>query len=159
MMPHLRGDGVAERKSRRRKQVIHPIDMLQVMWAMDHAMHARSKRMQRTLGITGPQRAVLRKLNEIGSIAHNALAHSVHLHPSTLTGILQRLEAAAFVTRERDEKDSRKRVITLTPGGRKLARRLPGSLEYIVAGVFSQSTLREIDCAMALLQRLTEALT
>jgi len=36
------------------------IDFLRLIWAVDHALQRRSKSMAATLGITGPQRLVIR---------------------------------------------------------------------------------------------------
>ncbi len=138
--------------------LVSPIQMLEIMWEMDHAIQARSKRMRRTIGVTGPQRIVLCKLDASGPLASHAIAQALHLHPSTLTGILQRLEARGFISRKRDTADSRRMLISLTPEGRKLARRVPGSIEQIVSDVFSQSTEQEIVHAAIVLRRMCAAL-
>jgi len=36
------------------------LEFLRVLWQVDHALQRRSKRMARELGLTGPQRLVLR---------------------------------------------------------------------------------------------------
>jgi DNA-binding MarR family transcriptional regulator len=132
--------------------------MLEIMWQMDHAMQARSKRMQKTLGVTGPQRVVLRKLDADGTTSAAELATALHLHPSTLTGILQRLDSGGYVTRKKDAADSRRVLISLTAEGKKLARRVPGSIEQIVADVFAESTPDEIRSAARLLRKISAAL-
>ena len=50
--------------------------------------------MESELGITGPQRLVLRVVGQFPGLSAGDLAHIVRLHPSTITGILQRLVAA-----------------------------------------------------------------
>jgi MarR family transcriptional regulator, organic hydroperoxide resistance regulator len=137
---------------------IAPIQMLEIMWQMDHAMQARSKRMQKTMGVTGPQRVVLRKLDADGTLSAAELASALHLHPSTLTGIVQRLEASGYVSRRKDAADSRRVLLSLTAEGKKLARREPGSIEQIVGDVLAQSTPEEIRSAARLLRRISAAL-
>src|ERR1043166_1406830 len=36
------------------------LDFMRAVWALDHALRSRSKRMKREIGLTGPQRLVLR---------------------------------------------------------------------------------------------------
>jgi len=138
--------------------VITPKQMIEIMWQLDHVMQARSKRMQKMIGITSPQRAVLRHIDARGPTSPKALAQAVHLHPSTLTGILQRLEAGRLITRKPHATDSRQALIGLTAAGKKLARRVPGSIETIIEKVFAQSTDEEAQCAYRVLGRLVVAL-
>ena len=65
---------------------------MRLLWAVDHGLQRRSKRMAATLGVTGPQRLVIRIVGRFPGISAGRLASILHLHPSTLTGILRRLE-------------------------------------------------------------------
>ena len=49
----------------------------------------------------------------------------MHLHMSTVTGIIDRLEAAKLVTRERSASDARVMEIRLTARGRAILARAP----------------------------------
>jgi DNA-binding MarR family transcriptional regulator len=53
------------------------------------------------------------------------LAQRMHLHMSTVTGIIDRLEAARLVTRERSAGDARVMELRLTPKGRGLLAKAP----------------------------------
>src|SRR5688572_10921067 len=68
------------------------LDFMRLLWAVDHALQQRSKQMLQTHGITGPQRLVLRVVGRYPGIAAGELANVLHVHPSTLTGVLKRLE-------------------------------------------------------------------
>lgn len=57
------------------------IDFLRLIWAVDHALQRRSKVMAATLGITGPQRLVIRMIGRFPSIHARQLADTLHLHP------------------------------------------------------------------------------
>ncbi|GGV66386.1 MarR family transcriptional regulator [Streptomyces longisporoflavus] len=46
-------------------------------------------------------------INSNGPLAPTALARQANLHPATLTGILDRLERAGWIARERDPSDRR----------------------------------------------------
>jgi predicted ArsR family transcriptional regulator len=86
-MPQLRRDAAGE-------PILDPVlDFLRLLWSIEHRLQSTSKRMGTTLGITAPQRLVLRIVSQYPDISAGELAHVVRLHPSTITGILQRLVA------------------------------------------------------------------
>lgn len=78
------------------------------------------KAMLDDLGITYPQYLVLNLLWEQAGQTVSELARKLELEPSTLTPLLKRLEAGGLVRRERDRKDERKVLITLSDKGRSL---------------------------------------
>ncbi|MGY2093587.1 MarR family transcriptional regulator [Nocardia gipuzkoensis] len=52
-------------------------------------------------------------INRHGPLSPTMLARSAGLHPATLTGILDRLEAGGWIARERDPKSADRRAVTL----------------------------------------------
>ena len=66
------------------------LDFMRLIWALDHGLQSLSKRMQASIGLTGPQRVALRVLGRRPGISAGALSDILRLHPSTLTGILHR---------------------------------------------------------------------
>lgn len=84
------------------------LDFMRLLWHVEHGLQSMSKRMEATLGITGPQRLVLRIVAERPGLSAGELARIVHLHPSTITGILERLVRKELLRRERDRHDSRR---------------------------------------------------
>jgi DNA-binding MarR family transcriptional regulator len=64
---------------------------MQLLWAVVHELEITSKRMTGEIGVTGPQRLVLRVVGLFPGLSAGELATILHLHPSTLTGVLQRL--------------------------------------------------------------------
>jgi DNA-binding MarR family transcriptional regulator len=113
------------------------LDFMRLIWALDHGLQSLSKRMQSTLGLTGPQRIALRVLGRRPGISAGALAETLRLHPSTLTGILHRLEKRGLIRRARDPKDGRRARLELTRRGRKLDVHSPGTVEAVVARVLA----------------------
>jgi len=75
------------------------------------------------LGVTYPQYLVMLALWERDGATVSELGERLSLDSGTLTPLLKRLEASAFVTRLRDATDERRVRITLTPAGRKLRQR------------------------------------
>src|SRR5687767_11074366 len=66
------------------------LDFLRTIWALDHQLQTASRRMEQVIGVTGPQRFVLRVLAIRPGITPGEVAKILHVHPSTLTGVLQR---------------------------------------------------------------------
>src|SRR6185436_8768825 len=81
------------------------LDFMRLLWAVDHALQSASKRMEATHGVTGPQRLVVRIVGRFPGIAAGRIAEILHVHPSTLTGILKRLEQRQILTRRSDPRD------------------------------------------------------
>ena len=105
------------------------LGFLRLLWAIDHGLQTHSKRMSRALGVTGPQRLVIRILGRHGHLTSGQLAALLHLHPSTLTGIVRRLQLRGFVTREVDPRDGRRYHLALTERGRSVNSLRVGTVE------------------------------
>lgn len=108
------------------------LDFMRLLWALDHALQSASKRMEAAYGITGPQRLVVRIVGRFPGIAAGRIAEILHVHPSTLTGILKRLEARGVLERRSDPDDARRALFGLTNKGRKLDTLRTGVVEQAV---------------------------
>src|SRR4051812_16396620 len=93
------------------------LQFMRILWAIVHGLQKGSKRMTTSLGITGPQRLVLRVVGLFPGVSAGSLASVLHVHPSTLTGVLQRLVAQGLIVRTEDRADRRKSVLALTAKG------------------------------------------
>ena len=134
------------------------IDFLRLIWAVDHALQRRSKAMAATLGITGPQRLVIRIIGRFPSIHARQLADILHLHPSSLTALLKRLERRDLVRRWPDERDRRRWLLGLTRQGQALNRETPGTIEAAVQRVLKTTTRDNLDGTRAVLSKLAREL-
>lgn len=90
------------------------------LYATSIAVNRLYKPMLDRLGITYPQYLVLHTLWEEDGRTIGSIADRLALEPSTVTPLAKRLEAAGFVTRERDPADERQVRIRLTDPGRAL---------------------------------------
>src|SRR6185369_3167005 len=108
------------------------LDFMRLLWSVEHGLQRSSKRMEAALGITGPQRLVLRVVGQFPGLSAGELAHIVRLHPSTITGILQRLVAKGLIERKRDPGDSRRARLRLRPAAVAYTRASPGTVERAV---------------------------
>jgi DNA-binding MarR family transcriptional regulator len=94
------------------------LDFLRHVWAVDHELQSASKTLARRTGLTERQRLVLKLLGKQGGGSPSELATSLHLHPSTMTGIVQRLVRDGHVARGKHGEDARKEALSLTDKGR-----------------------------------------
>ncbi len=131
---------------------------LRLLWSLDHQLRSMSKRMESRYGVTGPQRFALRMLGHAPGIGAGELAELLQLHPSTLTGILQRLDSGGLVRRTTDPVDTRRISLQLTPAGRKVDTLHSGTVEAAVRRVLRKRGKRELDGARAVLAALVEEL-
>lgn len=131
---------------------------MRVIWSLDHGLQSLSKRMQATVGLTGPQRVALRAMGRGPGMTAGALAEILHLHPSTLTGILQRLGARGLVRRTVDRADRRRTRLELTARGRRLDAPTPGTVEAVVDRVLARYPRGRVRAAAGLLEAVAEGL-
>jgi DNA-binding MarR family transcriptional regulator len=104
-------------------------DVLRSLRRIFHAVDCNSRRLERLHGLTGPQAICLYAINRAGQLNPGALAREVSLSPPTVTGILDRLERAGLVVRERTPRDKRQVIVCLTDKGRDLLSRSPAPLQ------------------------------
>jgi MarR family transcriptional regulator, organic hydroperoxide resistance regulator len=134
------------------------LQFMRALWVAVHALQKTSKRMNLRLGITGPQRLVLRVVGLAPGISAGGLAKVLHLHPSTLTGVLKRLDAQGLVRRRADAADGRRAVLRLTPQGQRLNVATDGTVEAAVRATLRQVSPRDQAAVREALELLAEQL-
>ncbi len=135
------------------------LEFMRLMWAVNHGLTRLSKRMERSLGVTGPQRLALRILGQRPGISAGALAEILHIHPSTLTGILRRLTLRGALERTADPKDARRAVLRLTPKGHSLDTIRSGTVEARVRVALAPLARADVAAAARVLERLAVVLS
>jgi DNA-binding MarR family transcriptional regulator len=85
-----------------------------------------------------------------------ALAHSLGLDKTTMTSLLDRLEAAGLVTRDQDSRDRRARIPGLTGAGTRVQHELIAARDRAEAAVLSQFSADEQRVLRAMLGRLAD---
>jgi DNA-binding MarR family transcriptional regulator len=128
------------------------------LWRLSHALEVRSKRMARTLGVTGPQRLVVRLLGRSPDLSAGEIAETLGLHPSTLTGILARLQAERLLVRAVDPRDRRQARFRLTAAGKRVDRERKGTVEAAVRRALGRAPAASIESTTAMLELLVEEL-
>lgn len=131
---------------------------MQLLWAVVHGAERTSKRMTHALGVTGPQRLVLRVVGLYPGLSAGELALILHVHPSTLTGVLQRLVAQRLLVRIDDPRDRRRAQLRLTVAGARANAPDSGTVEAAVAEALAGTSARDRAATRRVLMRLAEHL-
>lgn len=106
-----------------------PLNVLSQLWRVNHALEKLSRQMLVSIGVTGPQRLALRIIGHTPDLSATALARALRLDPSTVTGILRRLQEAGMLERTPDLQDARRVRLRLTEQGRAVDTRAQGTVE------------------------------
>jgi MarR family transcriptional regulator, organic hydroperoxide resistance regulator len=83
------------------------------------------------MNLTHPQYLVMLALWQDAPLSVTELSRRLELDPGTLSPLLKRLEAAGYLTRERDPGDERSLAVRLTPAGvalRAQAEQIPPAI-------------------------------
>lgn len=117
-------------------------------------IHSRKLSMQHD--ITAPQLIALLAVAEHGPMTIASISKKVHLSPSTLVGIIDRLEAKKYVARERSAKDRRQVLISITEAGQKFTTQAPSPLQETLAEALSDLSPLEQATISLSLERVVE---
>jgi DNA-binding MarR family transcriptional regulator len=148
----------ATRGDRAPRDLPDVLQFMQRLWAVSHGLETASRRMTVELGVTGPQRLVLRVVGLFPGLSAGDLATILHVHPSTLTGVLRRLVAHRLLMRVDDPRDRRRAVLRLTPQGLSANAVSRGTVEAAVAGALEGLTSRDRGAARRVLEELARHL-
>jgi DNA-binding MarR family transcriptional regulator len=124
------------------------LDFLRELWALDHALQRSSKHMAKTLGITGPQRLALRLVSRFPGLPTGRLARLLHLHPSTVSGVVKRLAEQGLIARTTDGPDRRRSLLRITASGLELLARPEPTVESAVRSALSSLSARQVEAAL-----------
>jgi DNA-binding MarR family transcriptional regulator len=134
------------------------LDFMRLLWAMDHGLQRRSKRMEVELGVTGMQRVVIRLIGRFPTVTAGRLAELLHVHPSTLTGVLKRVVEHGFVLRERDRVDARVARFVLSAEGGKVDASQAGTVEAAVRRALARLEPEQVEAARVVLAAVADEL-
>jgi MarR family transcriptional regulator, organic hydroperoxide resistance regulator len=134
------------------------LEFMRLLWAIDHGLQTRSKRMTVSLGITGPQRLVVSIVGRYPGVSAGQLARILHLDPSTLTGILRRLEQAGLLNRRRDPQDGRRVLLVLSAAGRQLDVMSSGTIEAVMRAILRRVPRRNLEVTREVLGSIAHGL-
>lgn len=134
------------------------LDFMRLLWAVDHELQAASKRMLARIGVTGPQRLALRIIGRFPGISAGRLARILHVHPSTLSGVLQRIEERRLVERWSDPRDARRALFGLTGAGRTIDREPLGTVEVALSRALAEVPAQKLEVVREVLDQIVATL-
>lgn len=111
----------------------YELRILRALRRITRSVALHSRQLAACSHITGPQLVCLRTVVEKGPMTATAISREVHVSPSTVVGILDRLEDKGLIERERGREDRRIVFITVTDAGRQLVRDTPSPLQQKLA--------------------------
>jgi len=132
---------------------------LRVLRALRRIMRAvdvYSRKLIAGYGITGPQLICLSHIVKGEGTTLSRLSRGMYMSPSTVNGILDRLETKHLINRERKDRDRRKVIITATDEGRKVASLAPSSLQDKLANAMQRLPENEQFALTASVERIVD---
>ena len=117
-----------------------------------------SKKAERETGITGPQLWAIKVIGDLSPVRVSDLAARMYLNPSTVVGILDRLEARGLVQRNRSDNDRRVVKVQLTAVGKELLVRAPEVASGLLVNGLETLTFEELISIEAGLDKLVSIL-
>jgi len=130
------------------------LDVLQQLRVVVRLAGSHSLRLERATGVPGAQLWALHEVASVNGSTVGELAARLRMHQTTVTNLLNRLEAQELVLRERSPHDRRVVHLRITPAGRKALRRAPGLARGLLPRVLdemSPAQLRKVHAGLAVL--------
>ncbi len=145
------------------KQISRDITISEIMQSLRRifkAIQLYSQEVSQNFGITGPQLWALKILSINGSLPLGQLSQKMYLHPSTISGVVDRLEQKGYVVRDRGHEDRRVVMVQLTPKGKKVISKAPNPIQgKMIYGLrnLKQGDLNAIYYSVVKLVKMVEA--
>ena len=149
MSRHQKGKGLTTNRSshkllvmRNKKQGSSVTDLveevMQDLRRIFKVVETYSRSVETRFGITGPQLWALWELGRSAPLSLKNLAARMHLSPSTVVGVVDRLIAKDLVVREGDPVDRRRVCLSLSDKGKALTRQAPNpAQDQLIKGLKS----------------------
>lgn len=134
----------------------YDLRILQSLRRIMRAVDIYSRKLSLNYSITAPQLVCLLTVKEKGPMTSASIAGEMHVSPSTLVGILDRLEAKGLVRRDRATDDRRRVFITVTGKGRRLADKAPSPLQDTLVEGLAGLSERELKTIARSLEKIVE---
>ena len=121
--------------------IIHIMDNIRRVFQI---LNEQSQRIKQETGLTGPQLWAIRVIHEHGPINISDIAKRMYLHPTTVLGIIDRLEARGLVSRTRSKDDRRVTWVGLTQDGNNLVKSVPEVVHGLLGATLEGISLNEL---------------
>lgn len=111
----------------------YDLRILRALRRITRSIALHSRQLAAYSNITAPQLVCLRAVVENGPLTATAISREIHVSPSTVVGILDRLEDKGWIKRERGREDRRIVFVTATDAGAQLVQDTPSPLQKKLA--------------------------
>jgi len=116
----------------------YDLQVLRSLRRIIRAIDIYSHKLKTTCQLTVPQLICLQSIVEDEPLNARTISERVYLSPSTIAGILDRLEIRGLVIRERDRRDRRIVNVSATEKGIRLAEEAPSPLQDNLANALNR---------------------
>lgn len=116
----------------------YDLRILRALRRITRAIALHSKQLAACNHITAPQLVCLHTVIANGPLTATAISREIHVSPSTVVGILDRLEEKGLIRRERGREDRRIVFISATEAGLELAEQAPSPLQKTLAEALNE---------------------
>jgi DNA-binding MarR family transcriptional regulator len=123
------------------------------------ALHRRTNACFAADGVTADQFVLLSALSDADGVTQQDLVRRTGSDPNTVRAMLVLLEARGLVARDRHPADSRARLVTLTPEGRRLFKRLWANSEPLRGELLTAFRADQVAALVEQLRRVADVLT
>jgi trehalose 6-phosphate phosphatase len=134
------------------------LGFMKELWALEQGLNKRSKAMLDRRGVTGPQRLVVRMVGRLGPISPARLARVLHLHPSSVTRLVRKLEARGLIRRTPHPTYRGRLLIELGPRGGRVEQPGAGTVESAVKAALSSARAEDVTAARRVIAMITKRL-
>lgn len=124
--------------ARRRRAPPAALDVLELLRVVFRLAGNHSAQVERSTGLPGAQMWVLHEVAETDGLSVGELAQRLRVHQTTMSNLLNRLEAAALVRKGRSPDDQRIVRIHLAAAGRKILARSTGPARGLLPNVLDE---------------------
>ena len=152
--PRSSTDLPANSTGRQRPTTRYDLRVLKALRQIIRAVDLHSRQLLGQHKITVPQLISLLTIEKYEPVTASAIANHIHLSPSTVLGILDRLDARGIIRRDRDRKDRRLIQVSLTEQGKVLARNAPSPLQSTLAEALGKLEETELVAIAESLERI-----
>ena len=116
----------------------YDLRILRALRRITRSIALHSRQLSAGSKITAPQLVCLRTVIDKGPLTATMISREMHVSPSTVVGVLDRLEDKALVVRERCREDRRIVHVSATEAGKQLAKNTPSPLQQTLSEALQQ---------------------
>jgi DNA-binding MarR family transcriptional regulator len=117
-----------------------------------------SKKLNKIIGLTGPQLLILKEVERIGKVTPGQIAREISLSQATVAGVIGRLENRNFLVRQRDKNDRRRVLVRITNPGKLIVERAQSLMKESFGKKIDDLPVWEKIMILSALQRLLDVM-